>query len=245
VVRRHAVDHEGPDALLLEAACRAPERVPLRSAPVLAVYAAHAAAAAAEAEPHRQARAEEVLDGLVRRVADEREGLEQDEVGRVGLEGAREQADRLRRVRAVDVAVEAEGDGDLPLPARLGDRLAGEAHALARDVHPVDRPRRAPDARRAVAQGGRQRPRVGGDHVAARLGVASVHGADLGRRVEDRAQAPEVLLALGPVARDLDELRARRAVQHDAAVLGDEPHHPPVGAGRDASRSSCLRDDGL
>ena len=56
VVRRHAVDRQRADAHLLEPARRTAERVALGAAPVLAVDAAHAVPAAAEAQPDRQAR---------------------------------------------------------------------------------------------------------------------------------------------------------------------------------------------
>ena len=71
--------------------------------------------------------------------AHERERLEQDQVGRVLLERAGEQADGLPAVGRVDVAVDAEGDRDLVGPAGLGRGLASQADGAPRDVHPVDR----------------------------------------------------------------------------------------------------------
>ena len=86
VVGWHAVDRQGRDPHLLEAARRAAERVALGTAPVLAVHAAHAVPAAPEAEPYRNPRLEQALDGGVCGAAYQREGLEQDEVGRIFLE---------------------------------------------------------------------------------------------------------------------------------------------------------------
>ena len=98
---------------------------------------------------------------------------------------------------------------------------------------------------RSVTQRGRQPPGVGRQHVAARVRVAAVHGAHLVRRVEDRAQAPEMLLQLGAVADDLDQLRAGRAVENDTAVGCDEVHDPGVGGARCLTGVSGLRDDGF
>ena len=88
VVGRQAVDEQGAHAELVQAPRGAAELVALRAAPVLAEDAAHAVAAAAEAGPHRDARRHERLDGGERQaVADEGDGLQQDEVGRMVLEG--------------------------------------------------------------------------------------------------------------------------------------------------------------
>jgi hypothetical protein len=244
VVRRHAVDEQRADALLLEAARGAAERVPLRPAPVLTVDPAHPTPAAAEAQPHRDAGLQQAGHGVVGRVAHERERLEQDDVRRIGLPRTAEQADRLRAVRRVEVTVEAEGHRDLAVAARLGDRLAREPDALTRHVHPVDGAGRAPDPRAAVAQRRGQAPGVGRDDVAARLRVAAVHGTHVVGRVEDRAQTPEMLLALRAIAGDLDELGTGRAVQHHAPVTRDEVHDPRVGIARELTRSPGTCDDG-
>ena len=147
VVGRQAVDHQRLDALLLEVAGRAAELVALGAAPVLAEDAAHAVAAAAEAHPDRDARGDQRLDHLVGQTfADQRHRLEQDEVGRILLEDAGQQRQRLLARLRVDVAVDREGERDLAGAAALLDRLAAELDAAARDVHPVDRerqPRRA------------------------------------------------------------------------------------------------------
>jgi hypothetical protein len=71
-----------------------------------------------------------------------------------------------------------------------------------------------------------------------------VHGAHVVGRVEDRAQAPEVLLALRAVAGDLDELGAGRAVEHHAPVARDEVHDPRVGIARELTRPPGPCDDG-
>ena len=89
VVDREAVDQERADAHLLEAPGRAAEEVALGRAPVLPEDAAHAVPAAPEGEPDREPGLEQPLDGLVgRRVADESERLEQDQIRRVLLEDA-------------------------------------------------------------------------------------------------------------------------------------------------------------
>ena len=158
VVGRQAVDEQRPHAELLEAPRRAAELVALRAAPVLAEDAAHAVAAAAEADPDRDAGGHQRLDGAERQpVADERDRLEQDEVGRVVLEGARQQLEELAPGRAVDVAVDAERERRLVLAAGLLDRLAADPDAAARDVHPVQR---REVARCAGAASRRCRPHV-------------------------------------------------------------------------------------
>jgi hypothetical protein len=73
----------------------AAEQVALGRAPVLAVDAADAVAATAEAHPDRQPGREQALDRLEgERIADQRQRLEQDQVGRLVLEDAREQVER-------------------------------------------------------------------------------------------------------------------------------------------------------
>ena len=97
---------------LVQAPGGAAELVALGAAPVLAEDAAHAVATAAEARPHRDAGGHERLDGGQRElVADQRDGLQQDEVGRMVLEGARQQLDELAPGGAVDVAVDARRRG--------------------------------------------------------------------------------------------------------------------------------------
>ena len=125
-------------------------------------------------------------------VADEGDGLQQDEVGRVVLEGARQQLDELAPRRAVDVAVDGEGEGHLVLAAGLLDGLAPDLDAAARDVHPVQR-REVPGAL-GLHLGG-QAPRVGRDDVAALLDVAAVHVAHDVGVVDQRPRAPERLVA--------------------------------------------------
>ncbi len=100
VVDGQAVDQQGADAHLLEPVGCAPEEVSLGRAPVLAVDAAHAVAAAAERQPDRQPGLEQELDRLERGgIADQRERLEQDQIGRLVLEDAPKQPDRLPPVR--------------------------------------------------------------------------------------------------------------------------------------------------
>ena len=140
VIDRQAVDQQRLDAHLLEAPRGAAEEVALGRAPVLAVDAAHAVAAAAVREPHGQARLEQQLDHLVgRRLADQRERLEQQHVRRVVREHAREQLDRLAPARRVDLLGDRERDGGLALAPGLDRGLARELDAQAGDVDPVAR----------------------------------------------------------------------------------------------------------
>ena len=80
VVGRDAAQQQRADAELLEAPRPAPERVALRAAPVLAVDAAQAVAAAAERQPHRQPEGHQRLDRRVERRAHDGQAL--DERGR-------------------------------------------------------------------------------------------------------------------------------------------------------------------
>ena len=204
-------------AELVQAPGGAAELVALRAAPVLAEDAAHAVAAAAEARPHRDPGGHERLDGgQGEPVADEGDGLQQDEVGRVVLEGARQQLDELAPGRAVDVAVDGEGERDLVLAAGLLDRLAPDLDAEARDVHPVQR-REVPGAL-GLHLGG-EAPRVGRDDVAALLDVAAVHVAHDVGVVDQRPRAPERLVApaLG-VGQPAPELGGDASVEDHAAL---------------------------
>ena len=230
VIGGQAVDRERADPHLLEAARGAPERVALGAAPVLAVDAAYAVAAAAEAEPHGQAGAEQGLDGRVRRAAHERQRLDQDQVGRVVLERPREQPDRLAAIGGIDVAVDAERDRDLVGPTGFGRGFAGEANAATREVHPVDRLARLPQLLAAVAQCGGDAPGVGADHVAPDVDIAAMDGLDVGRGFEDRGQAPQMVLELGPLAGDADQLGAGGAVHDHRVVGGDQPAEAGIAA---------------
>ena len=138
----------------LEAPGRAAEEVALGRAPVLAVDAAHAVAAAPVGEPHGQPGLEQQLDHLERRrIADQRQRLEQQHVRRVVREHACEQLDRLAPARRVDLLGDRERDGAVLLAPGLRRRLARELDAEARDVDPV--------ARVAVARAARAaRPRA-------------------------------------------------------------------------------------
>ena len=142
VVGRQAVDEQRPDPDLLEVVDGAAELVALGPAPVLAEHAADAVPAAAEADPDGDPALHERLDGAERQpVADERHRLEQDEVGRVLVEHARQQLEHLLARLAVDVAVDAEGERRVAGAAGLLDRLAPDAQAAPGDVHPVHRGR--------------------------------------------------------------------------------------------------------
>jgi len=123
VVGRQAVDEQRPDPDLLEVVDGAAELIALRAAPMLAEHAAHAVAAAAEADPDGDPALHERLDGAEREpVADERHRLEQDEVGRVLVEDARQQLEHLLARLAVDVAVDAERERRLARPPGPLDR---------------------------------------------------------------------------------------------------------------------------
>ena len=197
VVGRDAVDEQRGRAHLLEAPRGAPEGVALRAAPVLAVDAAQPVATAPEGEPHGQAGRQQPLDRGVERRREQRQGLEQDEVGRLGLVGeqAREQPDRLDRLLGVDVAVEREGDGALALAVELVHRLAGEAQPAAPDVHPMHgRVAVGPQARTVGGQRRGQAPGVGRDDVAPGLQVLAVHAQDGVGVLDQRARAPQRLV---------------------------------------------------
>ena len=95
VIDGQAVDQQRADAHLLEPPCGAAEEIALGRPPVLAVDAADAVAAAAERDPDGEAQLEELLDESERLgLADQRERLEQDQVGRLVVEDLREQAGR-------------------------------------------------------------------------------------------------------------------------------------------------------
>ena len=95
VLGRKAVDQERRDAELLELGRGATEEVAFGATPVLAVDPADAVPAAAEAQPHRQARVERDLDrGHGQPVPDERHRLHQEQVGRVVLEDSAQQPQR-------------------------------------------------------------------------------------------------------------------------------------------------------
>src|SRR5947209_7868884 len=69
----------------------AAEGVTLRPAPMLAVDPAQSLAAAAKAQPHRQPGLKQRLDGGIGRTTHQRQRLDQDQIGALLLEGARQQ----------------------------------------------------------------------------------------------------------------------------------------------------------
>ncbi len=235
VVGRDAVDEQRGHAHLLEAARRAAEGVALGAAPVLAVDAAQAVAAAPEGQPHGQAGRQQALDRRVEGGREEREGLEQHEVGRLGLVGehAREEPGRLGRLVGVDVAVEREGDRALAVALELVDGLAGEAQPAAPDVHPVHGRLAVRPQARAVGRHRRgEAPGVGRDDVAAGLDVLAVHAQHGVGALDQRSRAPQRLvervLGLGGVR----QLGADASVEDHAALLGDRPRDVLIGARR-------------
>ena len=156
----------------------------------------------------------------------QRQRLEQDEVGRLGLVGeqAREQPDRLGRLVGVDVAVEREGDRALAVAAELVHRLAGEPQPAAPDVHPVHgRVAVGPQARAVGGQRRGQAPGVGRDDVAAGLEVLAVHAQHGVGALDQRARAPQRLVERVLGAGRVRQLRADAAVEDHAALLGDRP----------------------
>ena len=224
VVGRNAVDEQRGHAHLLEAPRGAPEGVALGAAPVLAVDAAQPVATAPEGQPHGQAGGQQALDGGVERGREQRQGLEQDEVGRLGLVGeqARQEPDRLGRLVGVHVAVEGERDCAVAVALELVHRLAGEPQPAAPDVHPVHgRVAVRPQARAVGRHRRGQAPGVGRDDVAAGLDVLAVHAQHGVGTLDQRPRAPQGLvervLALGGVR----QLRADPAVEDHAALLGD------------------------
>ena len=88
VVGGDAVDGQRAHAHLLKAPGGAAEGVALGAAPVLAIDPADAVPAAPEAQPHRDPGVQQGLDGGVGGAAHQRQGLEQDQVGRLLLERA-------------------------------------------------------------------------------------------------------------------------------------------------------------
>ena len=110
-------------------------------------------AAAAEADPDGDPALHERLDGAERQpVADERHRLEQDEVGRVLVEDARQELEHLLARLAVDVAVDAEGERRVAGAAGLLDRLARRRAGRAGRC-----PSSAPGSRTRRGRGGRAR----------------------------------------------------------------------------------------
>ena len=141
VVGRQAVDQQRLDAELLEPLRSPAEEVALGPAPVLAVHAADAVAAAAEAEPHGQAGLEDSLDAA--NVSPSR--ISDIVSSRIRSGGSSsntraEQRERLQALLDVDVAVDAEGDRAPPARPAFVHGLSGERDARPGDVHPVRRP---------------------------------------------------------------------------------------------------------
>jgi hypothetical protein len=191
---------------------------------VLAVDAADAVAAAAEADPDRQPGAEGDLDRGDRLLAQQRHRLEQEQVGRILLESPREQAQRLQALLALDVAVDAERHRARSRPALGLDRLARNAQPKPRDVHPV---RQA--AGRCAAGldlgGGEDRPRVRRDDVAPGGDVRAVDVEHRVGSVVERARAPEAAVAVPQLAglRALELGRVAAVEDHGIAAREQLP----------------------
>ena len=190
VIDGQAVDEQGADAHLLEAACGPAEEVTLRRAPVLAVDAADAVTAAAERDPDGEAELEELPDeGERLGLADQRERLEQDQVGLLVVEDLREQAGRAAAGERLGVLRERERDR-----ARSRDlRRSGsrEPDAVARDVHPVQQAGISGPASPRLGEHG---PRVRRDDIAARGDVRAMDVEHRFRSAVERPAPPEVVL---------------------------------------------------
>ena len=106
-----------------------------------------------------------------------------------------------------------------PLAARVGDRLTPDAEPAPGDVHPVQR-RRVRGIAPAVHLAAHA-PRVRGDHVAAGLDVAGVHGLDRVRVAHQRPRAPQGLLVCplrgGHVPSELVPIAPSSITQRSAA----------------------------
>jgi hypothetical protein len=136
------VTWSGGTQLIARALTRgAPKGVAFGTAPMLAVDPADPVPAAPERDPNRQLGRQQRFDRRERGVAHERHRLDQNQIGSLGLERARQQPDRLPSVGRVDVAVDAERDRDLVAAAGLARSVPGQPDPAAREVHPVERPR--------------------------------------------------------------------------------------------------------
>ena len=173
------------------------------------------------------------LDRRVQRRADDGEPLDHEEVGRLLGQGAAERADRLGAVGAVHLGIDREGDRHLALAALLGDRLAHEADAAARQLGPARMP--APvGSRREQAAG------VGGHDVAAGADVAPVQGERVGRHAGAAARRPAV--------EDDAALAGQRLAQHAVSGRGERGLDRQAGGahvhGRDDSSALRTRQSG-
>ena len=218
VIDGQAVDEQGADAHLLEAACGATEEITLRRAPVLAVDAADAVTAAAERDPDGEAELEELLDeGERLGLADQRERLEQDQVGLLVVEDLREQARRAAPGERLGVLRERERDRARSRDLRRGG--SREPDAVARDVHPVQQ---AGISGPASLRLGKHGPRVRRDDVAARGDVRAMDVEHRLRSAVERPAAPEVV-PRSPRRRRQNplELGCGAPVEDDAPAVGE------------------------
>ena len=240
VVGRDAVDHQRSGAHLLEAAGRPAEEVALGASPVLAEHAAETVAASPEAEPDGEAAGDQRLHAAEGDVLDEGHGLQQDQVGRLLLEDAGEQLQALQPLFVGDIAMEAEGHGDLALTADVRHGLAGEPDPAAGELHPV--PGRHPRQRALAVHRALDPPGVGGDHVAADLGVAAVDLPDGLGCVEQRPDPPHRVVA-ELVAGDLEllQLGGDPAVEDHALLCGEQSLHAAVGRRAVSLRAGSTR----
>ena len=233
VVGRHAVDRQRADAHLLEPARRATEGVALGPAPMLAVDAAHAVATAAEAQPHGQAGVEQRLDRRVRRAAYERQGLDRIRSG-WSSSNARDSSRIVSRPSGVSTSplmLNATATSSLAAGVPCGG--PGEADGAPRHVHPVHRLRRIRQLgpRRGAAPSGRPQVlvEITSQPISTyrRCTALTVVGG-----VQQRCQPPQVLLDLGPLAADLDQLGPGCAIEDHAPVGRDQAHQASVSGHR-------------
>jgi hypothetical protein len=198
---------------------------------VLPVHAADAVPAAPEREPEGQAGLEQPPNRLVRLgVSNEGQRLEQEEVRRLLLEHLREELDRPFAPRRVDFVGDRERHGAFVASPLVLDRLPRQPDAEPADVHPV-RQLCAPGVGTEIdLRRGQDRPRVGGDDVAAGGDVAGMHFADILGSPIQGPRAPELGIRLGlapPRAKALD-LGRDASVEDDAALGGEQLLEVPV-----------------
>ena len=219
-VHRQAVDEQRADANLLEFGGETTEVVALRIAPQLAVNSANAVATAAKTDPHGQAGVDQESDGVARTVVLQHgQRFEEHEVGRFVAEATQQQLHCFQVLVRDDVAAYAEGDGTLVAASQFADGLSGDAHRVAREIHPVHGACAQCQARHPAAGRIEDAVGVGRDDVAARLDVALVYVGDGLGHVLDGFETPVVVVRQPEVAGAACLQFGRHcAVENDAAV---------------------------
>ena len=228
VVGRDAVDHQRAHSRLLETARGPAEQIALRAAPVLAENSAEAVAAAPEAKPDREAAGDQALDAAHGDLPDQRHRLEQDEVGRLVVEDAREQLESLEATLVGEISVKAEGHRYLALATGVGDGPACQPDPLAGQLHPISRRDLGQPA--LPVHHALDPPGVGGDHIAANVDVAAVDLDDRLGRVQQRPHPPVgIVVELEAGNLEFLELGRDPAVEDHALLRGEHGLDPPAG----------------